>query len=166
MDYINRLLQKWMPSQRRIAVDSAPKLHGIWDTINATLATPGPPARLPTEFYEPKARRIIDRIVVEEEYAGYKESAELLSVGIGALMREVVQRMVGVGISGCVGGKEHPGEREPLKMALFGSWRPLERWRGSIGHGLPIVPCWRWNSSSMSQATHRTSRARSTPQRA
>ena len=94
MDYLNTLLQQWMPSQKRVAVDSTPKLHGIWDTINSTLATPGPPTRLPPEFYDAKARRIIDRIVTEEEYAGFKESNEYRTAGIGALLGEVVQRMV------------------------------------------------------------------------
>ena len=94
MDYVNNLLQKWMPSQKRVAVDSTPKLHGIWDTINSTLATPGPPTRLPSEFYDAKARGIIDRIVTEEEYSGFKESNEYRTVGIGALLQEVVERMV------------------------------------------------------------------------
>ena len=94
MDYLNKLLQKWMPSQQRVAVDSTPTLHGIWDTINATLATAGPPTRLPPEFYDAKARSIIDRIVTEEEYAGYKESTEYRTVGIGAMLGDAVQRMV------------------------------------------------------------------------
>lgn len=94
MDYVNNLLQKWMPSQQHVAVDSTPKLHGIWDTINSTLATPGPPTRLPPEFYDAKARGIIDRIVTEEEYAGFKESNEYRTVGIRALLQEVVERMV------------------------------------------------------------------------
>ena len=94
MHYLNNLLQKWMPAQQRVAVDSTPKLHGIWDTITSTLATPGSPTRLPPEFYDSRARSIIDGIVTEEEYAGFKESAEYRTVGIGALMGEVVQRMV------------------------------------------------------------------------
>ena len=94
MDYLNTLLQKWMPSQQRVAVDSTPKLHGIWDTINSTLATAGPPTRLPPEFYNCKARTIIDRIITEEEYSGFKDSVEYRTVGIGALLGEAVQRMV------------------------------------------------------------------------
>ena len=94
MDYLNALLQIWMPSQRRVALDSTPKLHGIWDSINSTLATPGPPTRLPPDFYDSKARSIIDRIVTDEEYAGFKKSNEYRTLGIGALLGEVVQRMV------------------------------------------------------------------------
>ena len=94
MDYLNYLLQKWMPPQQRVAVDSSPSLHGIWDTINTTLATPpGSITRLPPEFYDRKAHKIIESIVVEEEYAGYKESEEYRTVGIGALLGEVVRRM-------------------------------------------------------------------------
>lgn len=94
MDYLNTLLQKWMPSQQRVAVDSKPTLHGIWDTINATLATTGPPTRLPPEFYDSKAYSILDRLVTEEEYSGYKESVEYRTLGIGAMLGESVQRMV------------------------------------------------------------------------
>lgn len=94
MDYLNFLLQKWMPSQQRVAVDSTPTLHGIWDTINTTLATAGAPTRLPAEFYDSKAYSILDRLVTEEEYAGYKESVEYRTLGIGAMLGETVQRMI------------------------------------------------------------------------
>ena len=83
-----------MPSQQRVAVDSTPKLHGIWDTINSTIATPGPPTHLPPEFYDAKVRSIVDHIVTEEEYAGFKENNEYRTNGIGALLGEVVRRMV------------------------------------------------------------------------
>lgn len=95
MDYLNRLVQKWMPSERRAAVDSEPRLHGIWDTINSTLATPpASTTRLPAEFYDLKARKIVESVVVEEEYSGYKESLEYRTLGIGNLLGEVVQRMI------------------------------------------------------------------------
>lgn len=94
MDHLNTLFQKWMPFRQCVAVDSTPKLHGIWDTINSTLATSGPPTHLPSEFYDARAREIIDRIVMEEEYVGFKESNEYRTIGIGALLGEVVQRMI------------------------------------------------------------------------
>lgn len=94
MDYLNTLLQKWMPFQQRVAVDSNPTLHGIWDTINSTLATAGPPTRLPSEFYDSKAYSILNRLVTEEEYSGYKESVEYRTLGIGAMLGETVQRMI------------------------------------------------------------------------
>lgn len=134
MDYLNTLLQKWMPSQQRVAVDSIPTLHGIWDTINATLATDGPPTRLPLEFYDPKARSIIDRIVTEEEYSGYKESVEYRTVGIGAMLGDAVQRMVRssrrkemeTGAASSGGGEldmkdDRGASGTGLKIALFGS---------------------------------------------
>lgn len=93
IDYLNRLLQKWMPSQQRVAVDSTPRLHGIWDTINATRANPEPEISLPREFYDSKILAIIEPIVIEEEYGGYQESKEYRTVGIGALLGEVVQNM-------------------------------------------------------------------------
>lgn len=69
MEYLSSLISKWMPEQedgsQNVAVDSHPRLSGIMDTINSTLAH-GPKTRLPSKFYDAKARDIIDRIGVEE----------------------------------------------------------------------------------------------------
>jgi acid phosphatase len=66
MDYLNSLISKWMPeNSKRVAVDSHPRLSGIMDTINSTLAH-GPETRLPKEFYDQRGRDIIDKISVEE----------------------------------------------------------------------------------------------------
>lgn len=95
MDYVNKLISKWMPeTSKRVAVDSHPRLSGIMDTINSTLAH-GPETRLPKEFYDQKGRDIIETIGVEEWFSGYKESQEYRSLGIGGLMGDVVSRMVG-----------------------------------------------------------------------
>lgn len=93
MRYLNSLLQKYMPSRRPIGVNSSPKLHGIFDTINATLAASDPRIVLPKEFFDPKAYDIMDRIVMEEEYSGYKENLEYRRLGIGPILAEVVSRM-------------------------------------------------------------------------
>jgi acid phosphatase len=95
MEYLNKLLSKWMPeTSKRVAVDSHPRLSGIMDTINSTLAH-GPETRLPREFYDDKGRKIIEKIGVEEWFSGYQESQEYRSLGIGSLMGDVVARMVG-----------------------------------------------------------------------
>ncbi|KAI1176270.1 histidine acid phosphatase [Nemania sp. FL0916] len=95
MDYLNKVYGKWMPpGSSRVAVDGQPRLSGIMDTINATLAH-GPDTRLPKEFYDPKALTIIDKIAVEEWFAGYRESQEYRMLGIGGLLGDVVGRMVG-----------------------------------------------------------------------
>lgn len=94
MDYLNSLISKWMPVGERVAVDSHPRLSGIMDTINSTLAH-GPEVRLPSEFYDKKGREAIDKIAVEEWFSGYKESAEYRSVGIGGLVGDLVSRMTG-----------------------------------------------------------------------
>ena len=69
MEYLSSLISKWMPEQddgsHDVAVDSHPRLSGIMDTINSTLAH-GPKTRLPSKFYDPKGRDIIDKIGVEE----------------------------------------------------------------------------------------------------
>ena len=95
MEYLNHLYGKWMPEHSaRVAVDSRPRLSGIMDSINSTLAH-GPETRLPKEFYDEKARRIIEKIGVEEWFSGYKESREYRMLGIGGLMGDIVARMVG-----------------------------------------------------------------------
>ncbi|KAM3070242.1 hypothetical protein ACMFMG_010079 [Clarireedia jacksonii] len=95
MEYLNKLIGKWMPdSSSRVAVDSHPRLSGIMDTLNSTLAH-GPETRLPKEFYDLKGRAIIDKIAVEEWFSGYQESEEYRILGIGGLMGDVVSRMVG-----------------------------------------------------------------------
>ncbi|KAI4266718.1 MAG: hypothetical protein L6R38_008584 [Xanthoria sp. 2 TBL-2021] len=95
MDYLNSLISKWMPEGgQRVAVDSHPRLSGIMDTVNSTLAH-GPKTRLPSAFYDPKGREIIDKIGTEEWFSGYKESQEYRKLGIGALVGDIVTRMVG-----------------------------------------------------------------------
>lgn len=96
MKYLTNLIGKWMPEDSpNVAVDSHPRLSGIMDTINSTLAH-GPETRLPREFYDSKGRGIIDRISVEEWYSGYNENREYRTLGIGGLMGDVVERMVSV----------------------------------------------------------------------
>jgi acid phosphatase len=94
MQYLSKTLSKWMPGQANVAVDSHPRLSGIMDTLNATDAH-GPATKLPKEFYDPKARAIIDKIAVEEWFKGYTESAEYRMLGIGGLMGDITTRMTG-----------------------------------------------------------------------
>ncbi|KAI1867694.1 uncharacterized protein JN550_006835 [Neoarthrinium moseri] len=95
MAYLTKLYGKWMPEgYPRVAVDGKPRLSGIMDTVNSTLAH-GPETRLPKEFYDKKGRDILEKIGVEEWFAGYKESKEYRALGIGGLMGDVVSRMVG-----------------------------------------------------------------------
>ncbi|CZS99849.1 related to lysophosphatidic acid phosphatase [Rhynchosporium agropyri] len=95
MEYLNKMISKWMPeSSKRVAIDSHPRLSGIMDTINSTLAH-GPETKLPKEFYDVRGRQIIDKISVEEWFSGYTESREYRSLGIGSLMGDIVEQMVG-----------------------------------------------------------------------
>lgn len=127
MDYLNRLWSKWMPaSSPRVAVDSHPRLSGIMDTINASMAH-GPATKLPPEFYDPKAKEIIDKIAVDEWYSGYKESAEYRRLGIGALMGDIVDRMVSTAVDGgwrsessASGTARKAGEGKAIKFAISG----------------------------------------------
>ncbi|KAF2028932.1 phosphoglycerate mutase-like protein [Setomelanomma holmii] len=94
MHYLSKILSKYMPGQSKVAIDSRPRLSGIMDTLNATDAH-GPATKLPKDFYDPKARAIIDKIAVEEWFQGYNESTEYRMLGIGGLMGDVVSRMIG-----------------------------------------------------------------------
>ena len=96
MGYVSKKIGKWMPEEMRglVKVDGHPRLSGVMDTLNSTLAH-GPETRLPREFYEDRVRGIIDTVGVEEWFAGYKESAEYRQLGIGSLAGDVVARMVG-----------------------------------------------------------------------
>lgn len=118
MEYLNTLWSKWMPeSSPRVAVDSHPRLSGIMDTVNASDAH-GPSTRLPTEFYDKKAREILDRVAVEEWFAGYTESNEYRRLGIGSLMGDIVDRMVSAAVAG--GWRRVPDAPKAIKMSLNG----------------------------------------------
>ncbi|KAI9897112.1 hypothetical protein N3K66_008134 [Trichothecium roseum] len=91
--YLTKKLGKWMPDGV-VGVDARPRLSGLMDTINATAAH-GEKTKLPKEFYDPKVKSIIEKIGVEEWYAGYRESQEYRTLGIGGLLGDVVARMVG-----------------------------------------------------------------------
>lgn len=94
MQYLNTLLRKSMPEQQRIAVDSTPTIHAIHDVINSTAASGSPEIKLPEQFYDTRVRDIVDNIAFEEEYSAFQESQEMRSVGIGALMGDVVEKLV------------------------------------------------------------------------
>lgn len=94
MNYVNSLISEWMPEhEKRVAVDSHPRLSGIMDTINSTLAH-GSKTRLPANFYDRRGRETMDKITMEEWFSGFKESQEYRKLGVGSLMGDIVARMV------------------------------------------------------------------------
>ncbi|CAG8426530.1 unnamed protein product [Penicillium salamii] len=126
MAYLNSLWSKYMPEESpKVAVDAHPRLSGIMDTINATDAH-GPATKLPSEFYDKKGRAVLDRISVEEWFAGYGESSEYRKLGIGALMGDVVDRMVSTAVEGgwrsdnAASGSGNPETSKAIKFALSG----------------------------------------------
>lgn len=115
MNYINKKIGKWMPKESPVVqVDSHPRLSGVMDTVNATLAH-GPATKLPAEFYDAKVRANIDRITTEEWFIGYQESTEYRKLGIGSLVGDLTQRMVEH-----VNNIPREGESNPFKMKLSG----------------------------------------------
>ncbi|OAA65754.1 histidine acid phosphatase [Niveomyces insectorum RCEF 264] len=92
--YVTKKIGPWLPPDRpRAAVDGKPRLSGVMDTINATLAH-GPATRLPAPFYDARSRHIIEQVALEEWFAGYQESEEYRALGIGGLMGDLTARMV------------------------------------------------------------------------
>ena len=95
MNYVNSLISEWMPGrEKRVAVDSHPRLSEIMDTINSTLAH-SVKTRLPAKFYDRRGQEIMEKIVMEEWFSGFKESREYRQLGAGSLMGDIVARMVG-----------------------------------------------------------------------
>ncbi|KAL3953519.1 hypothetical protein ACCO45_011475 [Purpureocillium lilacinum] len=127
MAFLNKRLGKWMPDDSpKVAVDARPRLSGIMDTINATKAH-GPDTRLPSEFYDPKVKQIVEKIGVEEWFAGYKENREYRTLGIGGLLADVVSRMVGSAEHTTADGRYEvtsksrlPGATRPVQFGLSG----------------------------------------------
>lgn len=126
MAYLNKLWSKYMPeTSPKVAVDAHPRLSGIMDTVNATDAH-GAATKLPSEFYDKKARAVMDRIAVEEWFAGYNESNEYRRLGIGALMGDVVDRMVSTAVDGgwrsetSASGSSDPAAGKAIKFAMSG----------------------------------------------
>lgn len=119
MEYLNKLWSRYMPEKSpKIAVDGHPRLSGIMDTINATDAH-GTATKLPSAFYDKKGRAVLDRIAVEEWFAGYDESNEYRKLGIGALMGDVVDRMVSTAVDG--GWRSEAADSgEAVKFAMSG----------------------------------------------
>ncbi|KAL1880660.1 hypothetical protein Daus18300_001272 [Diaporthe australafricana] len=93
MDYLNGIYGKYMPEGTRVAVDGKPRLSGIMDTVNSTLAH-GPETKLPDIFYDVKAVETMEKIGVEEWFAGFKESREYRTLGMGSLLGDITARMV------------------------------------------------------------------------
>lgn len=65
MEYLNTVYGKYMPEGTSVTVDAKPRLSGIMDTVNSTLAH-GPETKLPDAFYDAKAIETMEKIVVEE----------------------------------------------------------------------------------------------------
>lgn len=96
-----------------IAVDSHPKLSGIMDTVNATLAH-GPATTLPKEFYEEEVGKNMDMINVDEWFGGYSKSNEYRRLGVGSLLGDVLDRMLAT-------TSDTPNKEGRLKIGLMGS---------------------------------------------
>ncbi|KAI1126979.1 histidine phosphatase superfamily [Nemania abortiva] len=115
MRFLSEKLGKWIPAGKSLAVDSRPRLFGVMDTINASIAH-GPDTRLPDEFYEERVRKTIDRIVVDAHFHGYNVSREFRTLGSGEFMGGIVLRMLGQ-----VRWNQRSSLSAPPKLSLLGS---------------------------------------------
>ena len=106
MQYVQSRIGKYL--EKPLAVDGKPRLSGVTDTLNASIAH-GPEVRMPKEFHEPKVRKILNDILVEEWLKGFEQSSEYRRLGAGPLLEDLKGRMVAVA----------KGNSE-LKFALYG----------------------------------------------
>lgn len=124
MAFLNARLSKYMPEDSpRVAVDAKPRITGIMDSTNATDAH-GPLTKLPREFYEPRVRQTVEKIGVDEWFAGYKENNEYRTLGIGGLLGDIVARMVASAEAARAGGSGGGGGsgagKSPVRFGLSG----------------------------------------------
>ena len=112
MDFLNDRLRRHMPSQQRVAVDSEPRISGIYDASNSTLGANDSNIRLPAEFYDPTVRSVLDKIAFEEEFVPFQENKEYRTLGIGALLGDIVERM-----TQCI---DPPQSKQRIRMTFSG----------------------------------------------
>lgn len=113
MQHLQSRIGKYIEDGSAISVDGHPKLSGIMDTVNATLAH-GPATKLPKEFYEEEVERNMDTINVDEWFGPYSKSNECRRLGVGSLLGEMLDRML-------VATSDAPEKEGRLKIALMGS---------------------------------------------
>ncbi|KAJ6785032.1 hypothetical protein PWT90_05881 [Aphanocladium album] len=123
MDRINAKLRRYMPADPanpkqtlKIGVASHPALVGIMDTMATTRAHDGPATKLPKDFYDAQVTADAIRVVVDEWFAGFRESSEYRTLGIGALLADVTERMVG----SAEGVLPHSSATAPLQLGISG----------------------------------------------
>lgn len=125
MDRMNAKLRKYMPDDPtaakagekvKIGVASHPALVGIMDTIAATTAHDGAATKLPKDFYDPQIATDSIKIVVDEWFAGFRESNEYRTLGIGGLLADMTERMVG----SAEGVLPHSSSKTPLQFGISG----------------------------------------------
>ena len=129
MDFLNDRLRRHMPSQQRVAVDSEPRISGIYDASNSTLGAKDSDIKLPAEFYDPTVRSILDKIAFEEEFVPFQENKEYRTLGIGALLGDIVERM-----TQCIDAPQSEqrlrmnfsGGHDSTIMGILGSYGALE----------------------------------------
>lgn len=113
MQHLQNRIGKYMEDGSAIAVDSHPKLSGIMDTVNATLAH-GPATTLPKEFYEEEVAKNMNMINVDEWFGGYSQSREYRRLGVGSLLGDVLDSMLAT-------TSDAPEKEGRLKIGLMGS---------------------------------------------
>ena len=94
MGRINGKIGRWMPDERGVRVDSKPRLSGVMDTVNAVKAHQDGDIKLPREFLDEGVAKAIDTVACDEWYAGFRESQEYRTLGVGSLVGDLLGRMV------------------------------------------------------------------------
>lgn len=143
--YVSAKIGRWLPRESpRVAVDGKPRLSGIMDTVNATLAH-GPDTRLPAAFYDDRARRHITTVALQEWFDGFHESLEYRTLGIGGLLGDLVARMVQhaetTGTAGTTGTTGTTNNSSMFRFGLSGCHdTTLAAILASLGHKMDSWP--------------------------
>lgn len=145
MAFVSERLGKWMPGDKPLGVNSRPRLSGVMYTINATHAH-GSRIRHPGEFYDERIRSVINRIVIDENSHGYSVSREMRMLGVGEVLRVMVQ-----GMADRVEWDNNPGDEDSSVRARAPFRMPVLRCHdATIGATLASLGCFggdeRWPS--------------------
>lgn len=102
MQYLTNKIGQYMPAKkdassseerRPVTVEGAPGITDIMDMIHTTAAH-GPETKLPNAFYDPQLLKIAERASHDEYFRGYSVNREYRKLGMGALVGDLVARMV------------------------------------------------------------------------
>jgi len=107
LQYASARLQKEIPGG--VKVNGHPRVSGIFDTMNCALVHG---VQLPKPLYDEQIQKDLEGAIVEEWFAGYRDSAEFRRLGIGSFLGDILDKM-----DDSSGRHDEKG----VKLAMYGS---------------------------------------------